>query len=93
LATWLSAYAAASSGAIDAARGKTSSLDTPPRAAPFEARVVAAAALGALKDKRRGSDFVRELLAGGPHPDLVSAALALGFHKVDHGRRRPTYEQ
>jgi hypothetical protein len=93
LATWLSAYAAAAGGSIEAAKAKTSSLDTPPRGAPFEARVVAAAALGAMKDKRRGSEYVRDVLAvGGLHPDLVSAALALGLHKVDHGRRRPTYE-
>ena len=47
-----------------------------------------------MKDKRRGPDYVKDVLATGClHPDLVAAALALGFHKVDHGRRRPTYEQ
>ncbi len=93
LATWLSAYASASSGAVDAAKGKTASIDPPPSSATIEARVVAAAAFGAMKDRRRGGDYVREVLAAGSlHPDLVAAALALGFHKVDHGRRRPTYE-
>ncbi len=93
LATWLSAYASASSAGIEAAKGKTASIDPPPPGAPFEARVVAAAALGAMKDKKRGSDYVKELLAtGNLHPDLVAAALSLGFNKVDHGRRRPTYE-
>jgi hypothetical protein len=93
LATWLSAYASASSGGVEAAKGKTASIDPPPSSATLEARVVAAAAFGAMKDRRRGGDYVREVLATGSlHPDLVAAALALGFHKVDHGRRRPTYE-
>jgi hypothetical protein len=46
-----------------------------------------------MKDHRRGADYVHEVLATGSlHPDLVAAALALGFHKVEHGKRRPTYE-
>jgi hypothetical protein len=93
LATWLSADAAASSGNVEAAKGKTAALDPPPSAAPLDARVVAAAAFGAMKDKRRGADYVRDVLATGSlHPDLVAAAMALGFRRVDHGRRRPTYE-
>jgi hypothetical protein len=93
LATWLSAFANASNGAVDAARGKTAALDPPPSSAPFEARVIAATALGAMKDKKRGTDYVRELLAtGNLHPDLVASALALGLRRVDHGKRRPTYE-
>ena len=93
LATWSSAYASASSGSVEAAKGKTASIDPPPSSATLEARVVAAAAFGAMKDRRRGGDYVREVLGTGSlHPDLVAAALALGFHKVDHGRRRPTYE-
>jgi Flp pilus assembly protein TadD len=93
LATWLSAYSGASNGGIEAAKGKTASLDPPPATSPLEARVVAAAAFGAMKDKRRGGDYVREVLAtGNVHPDLVAAALALGFHRVDHGKRKPTYE-
>jgi tetratricopeptide (TPR) repeat protein len=93
LATWLSAYASASGGTAEAAKGKTASLDPPPATAPLETRVVAAAAFGAMKDRRRGADYVHEILSTGSlHPDLVAAALALGFHKVDHGKRRPTYE-
>jgi tetratricopeptide (TPR) repeat protein len=93
LATWLSAYAAASSGAVEAAKGKTASLDPPPATAPLEARVAAAAALGAMKDHRRGADYVHDVLqTGSLDPDLVNAALALGFHKVEHFKRRPTYE-
>jgi tetratricopeptide (TPR) repeat protein len=93
LATWLSAYSTASNGGIEAAKGKAASLDPPPATAPLEARVVAAAAFGAMKDRRRGGDYVRETLGSGSlHPDLVTAALALGFRKIEHGKRRPTYE-
>ena len=75
-------------------KGKTASADPPPPTAPLPARVIAAAAFGAMKDKRRGPDYVHDVLTTGSlDPDLVAAALALGFHKVDHGRRRPTYEQ
>jgi len=46
-----------------------------------------------MKDKRRGIDYVKKVLATGSlHPDLVAAALSLGLRRVDHGRRRPTYE-
>jgi hypothetical protein len=93
LATWLSAYAAASSGPADAAKGKTASLDPPPPSSPLEVRVVAAAAFGAMKDRKRGAEYVHGVLATGSlDPDLVAAALSLGFRKVEHFRRRPTYE-
>jgi hypothetical protein len=46
-----------------------------------------------MKDRKRGLDYVRELLStGNQHPDLVGAAVALGLHRIDHGKRRPTYE-
>jgi hypothetical protein len=46
-----------------------------------------------MKDHRRGADYVHDVLQSGSlNPDLVNAALALGFHKVDHYKRRPTYE-
>jgi len=93
LATWLSALATASGGNAEAAKGKTASMDPPPPAAALEARIVAAAAFAAMKDRRRGAEYVKDLLASGNlNPDLVAAALSLGFRKVDHGRRRPTYE-
>jgi hypothetical protein len=93
LATWLSAYAAASAGNTEGAKGRTAAVDPPPPAAPLEARVVAATALGAMKDKRRGTDYVKEVLAvRGQHPDLVAAAVALGFRKVEHGKRPATYD-
>ncbi len=94
LSTWLSAYATASNGNVEAAKGKTSSSDPPPSTAPIGARALVAAAFGAMKDKRRGADYVKDVLStGSQHPDLVAAALELGFHKVDHGKRKPTYEQ
>jgi hypothetical protein len=93
LATWLNAFAAASSGNADAARAKLALLDPPPRGAPFEGRTAAAVALGAVKDHKHGVDYVRDLLrTGSLDPDLVAAAVALGLRRVDHGRRRPTYE-
>jgi hypothetical protein len=93
LATWLSAYAVAAGGAIDAAKAKTASIDPPPRGAALETRVVAAAAFGAMKDRRRGLEYVRDALASANlNPDLVAAALSLGLRRVDHGRRGPTYE-
>jgi tetratricopeptide (TPR) repeat protein len=93
LATWLSAYATASAGNTEGAKGRTASVDPPPATAPLEARVVAAVALSAMKDKRRGADYVKEVLStGSQNPDLVAAALSLGFHKVEHGKRPPTYE-
>ena len=93
LATWLGAYATASAGNTDGAKGRTATVDPPASAAPLDARVVAAAAFGAMKDKRRGADYVKDVLASGSqNPDLVAAALALGFKKVEHGKRPPTYE-
>ncbi len=93
LTTWLSAYATAAGGNLDAAKGKTSSLDPPPPAAPLAAKIAVAAAFGAMKDKRRGGDYVKSLLATGSlHPDLVAAALALGFRRVDHFKRPPSFE-
>jgi hypothetical protein len=97
LSTWLSAYATASTGTSPAqaetAKAKVATLDPPPDGAIFSARLVAAAAFGAMKDHKRGLPYVKDLLASGSlHPDLVTAALALGMKRVDHGKRRPTYE-
>jgi Flp pilus assembly protein TadD len=93
LATWLSAYAVASAGNSEAARARTASIDPPPQGAPLDLRVVAASALGAMKDKKRGTDYVKDVLGSGDlQPDLVAAALSLGLRRVDHGRRGPTYE-
>jgi hypothetical protein len=78
LATWLGAYAAASTGALDVARAKVATLDPPPPGTALEARLIAAAAFGAMKDRRRGSAYVHDLqTAGMRNPDLVTAAQSL----------------
>ena len=88
LAGWLGAYVSASTGKAEDARGKTASLDPPPAAAPVPARVIAAIALGAMKDRRRGPDVVKELLLNGVvNPDTVAAATALGIHVAEKRRR------
>jgi tetratricopeptide (TPR) repeat protein len=91
--SWLAAYATASGGSADTAKARVASLDPPPSGSPLGLRVVAAAAFGAMKDKHRGAEFVKDVLSTGSiHPDLVAAALALGLKKVEHGKKRPTYE-
>jgi hypothetical protein len=93
LANWLGAYAQASSGQADAAKAKVATLDPPPDGSIFSARLVAAVTFGAMKEHKRGLPYVKDLLATGSlQPDLVSAALTLGMKRVDHGKRRPTYE-
>ena len=89
LATWANAYAIATAGKADDAKGKTSSVDPPPALAPFDARLLGAAALGAMKDKKRGTDYVVQLLAtGSQNPDLTAAATALGFKRVEGNEKR-----
>jgi hypothetical protein len=92
-ATWLSAYALASSNKVGEAQAKTASLDPPPPGAPLPARVITAVALASMKDKHRAVDYVKSLLSTGiQDPDLVTAAISLGFKRVDHPKRRATYE-
>jgi tetratricopeptide (TPR) repeat protein len=93
LSSWLSAYIAASSGKVDDARGRTATLDVQPASAPLLARVAVAASLGAMKDKKRGADYLAPLVVAAPNPDVVAAALALGFKQVDHANGKPpTFE-
>jgi hypothetical protein len=81
LAAWLGGYASAAAGKGEDARGKTSSLDPPPVSAPLTARVIAAISLGAMKDRRRGPEYIKELFAAGiVNPDTATAATALGVH-------------
>jgi predicted Zn-dependent protease len=92
-ATWLGAYALASANKVAEAQGKTASLDPPPPQAPLPARVIAAVALASMKDRRRAADYVKTLLSTGVQdPDLVAAAVSLGFRRIDHARRRASYE-
>jgi len=91
--TWLAAYALASANKVSDAMGKTSSLDPPPAGAPLPARVIAAVALSSMKDHKRGVDYVKSLLQSGiQDPDLVAGAVSLGFKRVDHAKKRATYE-
>jgi hypothetical protein len=79
LAGWLSAYAKAGEGKLDDARGKVATLDPPPPQAPLPARILVAATLGVLKDRRRGPDFIHDLFVQGVlAPDVVKAGEALG---------------
>jgi hypothetical protein len=90
LQAWLTAYAKASDGKIEDARGKTAQLDPLPPQAPLPARVIVAASLGAMKDRKRGVDYVKELLAGGAtNPDVVKAGEAFGFKPAPPPRKPP----
>lgn len=86
LAKWLRAYATAAHGKMEEARAIVSQEDPPPPLAPLPARVIAAAAYGALKDARHGSEYVRAIAqAGFANPDVTTAAEKVGAGKV--GRR------
>ena len=52
-----------------------------------------AVALASMKEKRRAIEYVKAILATGiQDPDLVAAGVSLGFRRVDHAKRRATYE-
>ena len=79
-AGWLSGYALASAGKAEEARGHSAQLDLPPAFAPLTYRVLAAAALAAMKDKKRADPAIRALLAAGvADPDLLAAAATAGI--------------
>ncbi len=89
LAGWLGGYASASNGKVEDARGKTASLEPPPPAAPLPAREIAAISLGAMKDRRRGPEYIKELFAAGIlNPDVAAAATALGMKVPEPPRVR-----
>jgi len=89
LAGWLGAYVSASAGKAEDARGKTSSLEPPPPAAPLVAREIAAIAMGAMKDHRRGPEYLKELYASGAlNPDMAAAGLGVGVKAPDRPVRR-----
>jgi len=78
--SWLSAYALASTGKLDEARGRTAQLDVPPALSPLSFRVMAAMSLAAMKDKKRAEPAVKALLAAGnADPDLLAAAASIGI--------------
>ncbi|HEY1955815.1 MAG TPA: hypothetical protein VGH28_09380 [Polyangiaceae bacterium] len=89
LSGWLAGYVSAASGKVEDARAKTSSLEPPPAAAPLVAREIVAVALGAMKDRRRGQDFVKDVVSGGAfNPDTAAAAAALGLHVSERPAHR-----
>ncbi len=93
LGTWLSAYAVASVGKVEEAKARTSTLDPPPPGAPLAARVIAASALAAMKERRRATDMLKPILAAGyVGIDIQNAAIAVGFHRVDHKGKKPTFD-
>ncbi|MGH7328575.1 MAG: hypothetical protein ACREJX_09520, partial [Polyangiaceae bacterium] len=78
LATWLSAYAAASAGHVEEARAKVASIDPPPDLAPLTARIVAGMSLGKMQDRRRGAPYIHSLVNDGVvNPDIAAAGAAL----------------
>jgi len=81
--SWLSAYALASTGKLDEARGRTAQLDFPPPLSPLPLRIVAAVSLAAMKDKKRAEPAIKGLLAAGSaDPDLLAAAASIGIKTV-----------
>jgi predicted Zn-dependent protease len=93
LGTWLSAYVAASSGKVDDAKARVSTLEPPPPGAPLASRVIAASALAAMKDRHRATDLLKPILAAGYVGfDVQNAALAAGFKRVEHKGKPPTFD-
>ena len=87
LAKWLRAYAVASNGKTEEARAILSQEDPPPALAPLPARTVAAMAYGAVKDSRKGNEYVKALVSAGfANPDVATAAEKVGVGKI--ARRR-----
>jgi hypothetical protein len=93
LGTWLGAYAVASLGKDAEARARTSTLDPPPPGAPLQARIIAASALAAMHDRHRATELLKPILAAGyVGIDAQNAATAIGFHRVDHKGKKPTFD-
>lgn len=88
LGKWLSAYVLASLGKPEDARSRTATDDPPPPEAPAFARLLGAAALGAMKDGRRGQPYVKKVVADGlVNADVAAAADALHLPKVTPAKR------
>ena len=83
LAKWLRAYAVASHGKLEEARAILAAEDPPPPLAPLPAREIAALAYGAVKDTRRGNEYVKAIAAAGfVNPDIAAAAEKVGVGKL-----------
>lgn len=89
LAKWLRAYAVASNGKVDEARASIAQEDPPPPLSPMPSRIIAAAAYGATKDARHGSDYVKAIgQAGFANPDVAAAAEKVGAGKPAPPKRK-----
>jgi predicted Zn-dependent protease len=88
IAKWLRAYALASGGGkMEEARAIASQEDPPPPLAPLPSRMVAAMAYGAMKDTRKGNDYVKQIVDRGfLNPDLTTAAEKVGLGKLTRRR-------
>lgn len=87
---WLRAYAIGNGGGkMEEARVIVSQEDAPSNLTPLPTRIFAAAAYGATKDARHGSEVVRALNGGGFHNnDVTTAAEKLGLAVNRPLRRR-----
>ncbi|MBS2013070.1 MAG: hypothetical protein JST00_09295 [Deltaproteobacteria bacterium] len=91
LAKWLRAYATAAHGKMEEARAIVSQEDPPPALAPLPARVIAAAAYGAIKDARHGNEYVKAIAqAGFVNPDVAAAAEKVGVGKIAPRTAKPS---
>lgn len=89
IAKWLRAYATASHGKIEEAKGMVSSEDPPPSTAPLAARVIAAMAYAAMRDTKHGGDYAKAILATGyASPDAAYVAEKLGLPKLAEKKKR-----
>lgn len=89
LAKWLRAYAVASNGKVEEARASIAQEDPPPPLSPMPSRIIAAAAYGATKDARHGSDYVKAIgQAGFANPDVAAAAEKVGAGKPTPPKRK-----
>ncbi len=89
VAKWLRAYVLASMGKIEEGKAIVAQDDGPPELAPPFTKLVALSAYASVRDVRRGSGLVRDLVgAGWFNPDLVAAAdkLGLAIPKSNAGR-------
>ena len=69
-------------------------LDPPPPQASLPGRLIAAASLGAMHDRKRGPDYIKDLITDGIESvEIEVGATALGFKKVERKGKRPTFEK
>ena len=62
--------------------------------APLEARLIAASALAAMRERRRAAEILKPLLqAGFVGMDAQAAALAAGFKRIERKGKKPTFTE